>query len=212
MAEAAKKLGYEYILISDHTQSTRVAGGLTEKEALLHIKKIKEADKRIKGITILAGAEVDIQSDGQMDYSDEVLRQFDIVLAAVHSNFKMAKDKMTTRIVRALENEYVDILTHPTGRLIGEREPYAVDMETILQAAKRNHVAIEINAHPQRLDLTDVHCMRAKELGVKVAINTDAHSTDQLGLMQYGVITARRGWLEKKDVLNTRSAENLIKQ
>lgn len=211
MAEAAKKLGYEYILITDHTQSTRVAGGLTEKEALLHMKKVKEADKRIKGITILAGAEVDILPDGRLDYSDEVLKQFDIVLASIHSNFKMDKDKMTARIVRALENKHVRILTHPTGRLIGEREPYAMDMEEVLQAAKKNNVAIELNAHPQRLDLTDVHCMRAKELGVKVVISTDAHSADQLELMQYGVITARRGWLEKKDVLNTLPVEALFK-
>jgi len=197
-------------LISDHTQSTRVAGGLTEKEALLHMQKVKEADKRIKGITILAGAEVDILPDGRLDYSDEVLKQFDIVLASIHSNFKMDKDKMTARIVRAMENKHVNIFTHPTGRLIGEREPYAMDMEEVLQAAKKHNVAIEINAHPQRLDLTDVHCMRAKELGVKVVISTDAHSVDQLELMQYGVITARRGWLEKKDVLNTLTADKLV--
>jgi DNA polymerase (family 10) len=211
MAEAAKKLGYEYILITDHTKSTRIAGGLTEKEVLQHIKKIREADQRIKGITILAGAEVDILPDGALDYSDDILAQLDIVLASIHSNFKMPKEKMTARVMRALENKYVKILTHPTGRLIGEREGYEIDMEKVLRAAKKYNVAIEINAHPKRLDLTDVYCMRAKELGVKVVIATDAHSADQLELMQYGAITARRGWLEKKDVLNTRSVDMLLK-
>jgi DNA polymerase (family 10) len=211
MAEAAKKLGYEYILITDHTKSTRIAGGLTEKEVLQHIKKIREADQRIKGITILAGAEVDILPNGSLDYADDILAQMDIVLASIHSNFKMPKEKMTERVISALGNQYVKIFTHPTGRLIGEREGYEIDMEKILQAAKKNGVAIEVNAHPKRLDLTDVYCMRAKELGVKVVIATDAHSADQLELMQYGVITARRGWLEKKDVLNTRSVDMLLK-
>jgi len=209
MAQAAKKLGYEYIAITDHTQSTRIAGGLNEKEVLQNIKKVKEANKKIKGIEILAGAEVDILPDGQLDYSDEILKQMDIVLVAVHSRFKMPKAEMTQRIIKALANKYVKILTHPTGRLLNEREAYEIDMEAVLKAAKKNNVIIEVNAHPKRLDLTDVNCRRAKELGVKVVINTDAHSVDQLDLMKYGVITARRGWLEAKNVVNTSSLKKL---
>ncbi len=210
MAQAAKALGYEYIAITDHTQSTRIAGGLNEKEMLKHLKKIREADKKVKGIKILSGAEVDILPDGKLDYSDEVLKQLDIVLAAVHSRFKMPEKEMTERVIKAFQYKHVTIFTHPTGRLIGERDPYEIDMEKILQAAKKYNVAIEINAHPKRLDLTDVYCKRAKELGVKLTIATDAHSADQLELMKYGVVTARRGWLEKKDVINTLSLTKLI--
>ncbi|MFC1540427.1 DNA polymerase/3'-5' exonuclease PolX [Candidatus Margulisiibacteriota bacterium] len=211
MALAAKKLGYRYIAITDHTESTRIAGGLSEKEVLQNIKKIKEANKKIEGIEILAGAEVDILADGQLDYSDEILAQMDIVLTAIHSRFKMPKDEMTRRVLAALENKHVDIFVHPSGRLINERAPYELDMEKVLQTASKHNVIIEVNAHPRRLDLTDVNCIRAKELGVKIAINTDAHSTDQLELMKYGVITARRGWLEPKDVVNTLPLARLLK-
>jgi len=210
MAEAAKKLGYEYILISDHTQSTRVAGGLSESEMLAHLKKIKAANKKIKGLEILAGAEVDILPDGSLDYPNKILNQLDIVIVSIHSNFKMPKEKMTQRIVTALSNPLVKIFCHPTGRLIGQREGYEVDLEKVLPAAQKYNVAIEINAHPQRLDLTDVYCQRAKELGVKMVISTDAHSTDQLELMKYGVMVARRGWLEKKDIVNTQAVRDLL--
>lgn len=210
MAKAAKKLGYEYILITDHTKSTRVAGGLTEAELLKHLKSIRAANKKIKGLEILAGAEVDILPDGSLDYSDETLKKLDIVICSIHSNFKMDKEKMTKRIVKALSNKYVKIFCHPTGRLIGDREAYAVDLEQVVQAAKKYKVAIEINAHPQRLDLTDIWCKRAKDLGVKIVISTDAHSIDQLELMKFGVMVARRGWLEKEDVLNTRPLRFLL--
>src|SRR3989339_225461 len=207
MAEAAKKLGYEYILITDHTKSTRVAHGLTGKEMLGHLGKIKS----IKGIKVLAGVEVDILKDGSLDYPDEILKQFDLVVASIHSNFKMPKEQMTARVIRAFQNKYVNIFSHPTGRLINEREPYQIDLEEILKAAKKYNVAIEVNAHPKRLDLTDIWCKRAKELGVKVVVSTDAHSTDQLQLMKYGILTARRGWLEKKNVLNCLSHDKLLK-
>ncbi|MEA3493180.1 MAG: DNA polymerase/3'-5' exonuclease PolX [Candidatus Margulisiibacteriota bacterium] len=203
MAMAAKALGYEYIAITDHTQSTRIAGGLNEKEMLAHLKKIKAANKKVKGIEILAGSEVDILPNGDLDYSDTTLKEMDIVLAAIHSRFKMPKKEMTDRIIKAIQNKYVNIFVHPTGRLINERDPYELDMEKVLQAAKKFNVVMEINAHPKRLDLADIYCMRAKELGVKLAICTDAHSTDQLELMKFGVITARRGWLEKKNTINT---------
>ncbi|MFH1826012.1 MAG: DNA polymerase/3'-5' exonuclease PolX [bacterium] len=203
MAEAAKNLGYKYIAITDHTQSTHIAHGFDEKKMQKQLQTIREADKRIEGIKILAGTEVDIRADGSLDYSDKMLKQLDIVVASVHSRFKMPKEQMTKRIIKALENKYVTILAHPSGRLINEREPYELDLEAVLQAAKKNNVAIELNAHPYRLDLTDIWCKRAKELGVKIVISTDAHSVEQLELMKYGVITARRGWLEAKDILNT---------
>ncbi len=203
MAEAAKKKGYEYIAITDHTLSTRIAGGLSEKEALKHLKEIHEAGKKIRGIIILAGAEVDIKPSGEMDYSDEVLAQFDFIISSVHSNFKMPKDKMTARIIKAVQNPYVKALGHPTGRLIGRREPYEVDLEAVLKACHKSNTAVEINSFPDRLDLNDVWCKRAKELGVKIIINTDSHQTDQLDLIRYGIMTARRGWLTKKEVLNT---------
>ena len=211
MAYAAKSLGYEYILISDHTKSTRIAGGLTEKEMQKHLKNIHQANKRIKGIEILAGAEVDILPDGKLDYPDEVLKQFDIVLAAIHSRFKMPKEEMTSRIIKALQNKYVKILTHPTGRLLNERAAYEVDMDKVLKTANKYNVAIEINANTRRLDLTDVYCKKAKGLGVKIVISTDAHSIDQLNLMQYGIITARRGWLEAKNVINSNPLDKLLK-
>ncbi|MDI6731335.1 MAG: DNA polymerase/3'-5' exonuclease PolX [Candidatus Margulisbacteria bacterium] len=210
MARAVKALGYEYILITDHSPSTRVAKGFSAAKLLQQIKEVRAAEKNVAGIRILAGSEVDIKPDGSLDYPDEILKQLDLVIIAVHSSFKMPEEKMTNRIIKAMQNKYANIFTHPTGRLIGEREGYAIDMEKVLQAAKENNVAMEINAHPKRLDLTDVHCMRAKELGVKLVINTDAHSTDQLQLMKYGVITARRGWLEAKDVLNTYSLTRLL--
>ncbi|MBU0686307.1 MAG: DNA polymerase/3'-5' exonuclease PolX [Candidatus Margulisbacteria bacterium] len=210
IAKVAKKLGYEYIAITDHTESTRVAGGLTEKEMLKHFEEIDKINSKIKGITILKGAEVDILPDGTLDYSNEVLKEMDIVLAAVHSRFKMPEKEMTDRICKALKNKYVKILTHPTGRLIGEREPYAVNLEKVLKVAADTGTHIELNANPHRLDLNDIYCHKAKELGVKVVIATDAHNADSLYLMYFGVITARRGWLEKKDVLNTLPLKNLL--
>ncbi|MEE8638390.1 MAG: DNA polymerase/3'-5' exonuclease PolX [Candidatus Margulisiibacteriota bacterium] len=211
MAQAAKGLGYQYIAITEHTQSTRIANGLNEKEMLKHLKKIREANKKVKGIEILAGTEVDILPDGSLDYSDVILKQLDIVLAAIHSRFKMPKKEMTERVIKAMRNKYVNLFAHPSGRLLGEREPYEIDMEQVLQAAKKYNVVIEINAHPKRLDLTDVYCKRAKELGVKLVIATDAHSADQLELMKYGVAVARRGWLEKKDLINTNPLAKLLK-
>lgn len=212
MAKAAKELGYEYILITDHTKSTRIAGGLNEKEMLKHLKNIRAANKKVKGIEILAGAEVDILPDGKLDYPNEILKQLDIVTVAIHSRFKTPKKEMTERIIKAFQNKYANIFVHPSGRLIGERDPYEIDMEKILSAAKKYNVAMEVNAHPQRLDLTDIYCKRAKDLGVKLVIGTDAHSTEQLELIKYGVITARRGWLEKKDILNAFPLKKLLER
>ena len=212
MAQAAKELGYEYIAITDHTLSTRVAGGLTEKEALAHLKKIDQANKNVKGIKIMRGMEVDILPDGSLDYSDAVLKEIDIVFASIHSNFKMNRRDMTKRIITALENRYVTALSHPTGRLIGEREPYEVDLEQVLKAAKDTGTFMELNSHPARLDLDDIHCRKAKEMGIMIAISTDSHSATQFENMRYGVLTARRGWLEKKDVLNALPYAKFIKK
>jgi DNA polymerase (family 10) len=211
MTAAAKKAGYEYIAITDHSVSTRIAGGLTKQELLSHIKKIEKANSK-SSIKILKGSEVDILPDGSLDYPDEILKQLDIVFASVHSNFKMSKSEMTKRIIKALKNKYVHVLSHPTGRLIGEREGYEVDLDEILKAARDTGKFFELNAHPLRLDLDDVHCRRAKELGIKIVITTDAHSSAQLDLMKYGVITARRGWLEAGDVLNTLTYNKLMKE
>jgi DNA polymerase (family 10) len=155
--------------------------------------------------------EVDILPDGKLDYPDALLKEIDIVFASVHSNFKMGKAEMTKRIISAMKNKYVHVLSHPTGRLIGQREPYEVDLDQILNAAKDTGTFIELNGNPIRLDLDDIHCRKAKELGILIVITTDSHATSQLGLMRYGVLTARRGWLEKKDVLNTLAYGNLIK-
>ena len=203
MAETARGAGYEYIAVCDHSRSVGMAGGLFEDDLLRHVEDIRAVNKRLKGITILAGTECDIRRDGSLDYPDEVLAQLDFVIAAVHSGFKMDTDSMTSRIIKAVQNPYVDALAHPTGRIIGKRDPYEVDVARLLAAAGELGVAMEINSYPDRLDLRDVHARRAKELGVKVVINTDAHDCDHLRLITYGVATARRGWLEPDDVLNT---------
>lgn len=203
MAHQARKMGYEYIGITDHSQSLKIAGGLDEARLGKHIKAIRTADKKAAGIEILAGVEVDILADGGLDIADEVLAECDVVVAAVHSRFNMARDKMTARIIRAIGNPHVNILAHPTGRLINARDPYEVDIEQVIAAARDNEIALELNAHPDRLDLKDAHCRAAKEAGAKVCINTDSHADLQMPNMRFGVATARRGWLEARDVINT---------
>jgi DNA polymerase (family 10) len=210
MAEAAKKIGYEYILITDHSKAVTIANGLDEKRAVENIRRIHAARKKVKGIEIWAGAEVDIMGDGKLDYPDELLKQFDIVLVSVHSRMNMPADEMTARLLKALENPYVRILGHPTGRQILRRDPFQFDVEKIFAAAKKHGVILELNGNPERLDLSDRHVKLAKERGMKVIISTDAHHPDHFQLMRYGVMTARRGWLEKKDVLNTLPAAKLL--
>jgi len=203
MGEAAKKLGYEYIALTDHSKAVTVANGMDEKRTLAQIKKIRAAQERVPGIRLLAGIEVDILKNGSLDLSNEVLVQLDVVVASIHSFMNLDREAMTDRILAAIENPYTQIIAHPTGRLLLRRESFAYDMEKILDAAKRNGVAVECNAYPDRLDLNDVHLRMARERGVKLVISTDAHSTTHFRMMKYGVITARRGWLEKKHVLNT---------
>jgi len=205
IAERAKELGYEYLVIADHSQSMKFAGGLTPEMLINEIEEIRRVNEEVSGITLLAGAEVDIRMDGTLDFPDEVLTKLDVVIAAVHSGFKQSREEMTRRIIRALRHPEVDILAHPTGRIIGEREPYAVDIEEVIAEAARLGKILEINAYYQRLDLNDIYSRRAKELGVKLAIGTDAHHLDQLSFIRFGVAVARRGWLEREDVLNTYS-------
>jgi DNA polymerase (family 10) len=202
LVRAAMRRQYEYVVVTDHTKSARVARGLTADEMLAHAERIRAVQKRVPGIAVLAGAECDILSDGSLDYPDTVLAKLDLVVGAVHSRFKQPRAEMTRRICRALENPHVDVLAHPTGRLIGERSPYDVDLEHVFKTAKRHNKAMEINAHPHRLDLNDLHARRAHELGVLVAIDTDAHVLDELQAIQLGVATARRAWIEKAEVVN----------
>ena len=210
MAVAAKELSYRYILITDHSKAVTIANGLDETRALENIQRVKAARKKVKGIEIWAGAEVDILGDGRLDYPDEVLRQFDIVLASIHSRMTQPFEEMTERILRALENPYVRILGHPTGRQILRREPFNFDIEKVFHAAQRLGVILELNAHPERLDLCDRHVKLAHDKGMKIILSTDAHRTEHFKLMRYGVVTARRGWMEKSDILNTYPSEKLL--
>jgi DNA polymerase (family 10) len=204
MVAACEARGYEYIAITDHTKAVRVAGGLTKAGFHKQFRAIDVARKSVSKLMVLRGAEVDILDDGSLDLEDELLAELDIVLVSVHSRFNMPKNLMTRRIVRALQHPRVHILGHPTGRLIGKREPYLVDMAEVVKVARDYGVMLEINAQPDRLDLTDLHAQMAREAGVKLVISTDAHRIQELDYMRYGVDQARRGWCEAKDVANTR--------
>ena len=203
MAQEAKKRGYEYIAITDHSISLKVAGGLSLKKLSKQIKDIQKINKRLKGITILSGTEIDIKDDGSLDYPDSILKEVDVIICAIHSGFKQPKEKLTKRIIKAMQNKYTTIVAHPSGRLMGTREPYELDYDEIFKAAKETNTFLEINAYPLRLDLMDIWVKEAKEKRVKMVISTDAHTFDHYDYMRYGIATARRGWLEKKDVLNT---------
>jgi DNA polymerase (family X) len=210
MGEAARELGYEYIALTDHSKAVTVANGLDEKRTLEQIKKIRAAQSRVPGIHLLAGSEVDILKNGKLDLDDEVLAQLDVVVTSVHSYMNMEKAEMTERLLAAIENPYTQILAHPTGRLVLRREPFDYEMEKILEAAKKHEVAVECNAYPDRLDLKDVHLRMARDRGVKIVISTDSHTAANLKYMKYGVMTARRGWVEKTDVINTLSYEKFL--
>jgi DNA polymerase (family 10) len=207
MAEAAKARGYKYMAITDHSKNLAFANGLDDKRAVEHIARIREAGKRIEGITIFAGIEVDILADGDLDLSDDVLAQMDLVIASVHSVFNQEPAKMTERLLKAIENPNTSIVGHPTGRIQLRRDAYKFDMLTVLAAAAKHKVAMELNSYPDRLDLNDVHLRQAKQQGVKIVINTDSHHTSHMEKIRYGVLQARRAWLTKDDVLNTRPAD-----
>ncbi|MBM3219224.1 MAG: DNA polymerase/3'-5' exonuclease PolX [Candidatus Rokubacteria bacterium] len=206
---AAEARGYEYIIVSDHSQSTAIANGLTVERLRAQRTLIRQIQPRFK-IRILAGSECDILADGRMDFPDEELAGLDVVLAAVHSRFKQERAAMTSRIVRALEHPHVDILVHPTGRRIGTREPYDVDLDAVFAAAKRHGKAVEINSSPERLDLPDAHARRAAEHGIPIAITTDTHGLPELDHIELGVTVARRAWIGPAQVLNTRGLEDLL--
>ena len=210
MARAAKALGHEYIAITDHSKAVTVANGLDEKRMRAHIQAIRAAQTEIEGIRLLVSCEVDILKDGSLDLAEDVLAQLDVVLCSIHSYMNLDRAAMTERMVAALENPYVQIIAHPTGRLLLRRDGFEYDMERILTLARERGVAMECNSYPDRLDLRDTHLRMAKDRGVKIVISTDAHSTANLSLIEYGVRTARRGWLEPADVLNTLPCDKLL--
>ncbi|MDP1707991.1 MAG: DNA polymerase/3'-5' exonuclease PolX [Gammaproteobacteria bacterium] len=209
MAEAARQHGLEYLAITEHSRHLTIAHGLTPQRLLAQMGEIDRLNARLKGITLLKGIEVDILEDGALDLPDNLLGQLDIVVAAVHSHFNLSRAKQTTRILKAMDHPHFSILAHPTGRLIEERAPYDADMLRIIRHARERGCFLEINAHPERLDLLDIYAQMAKEEGVLVAINSDAHSANQFDNLRFGVGQARRGWLEKGDVLNTRPLKEL---
>ncbi|HZE27228.1 MAG TPA: DNA polymerase/3'-5' exonuclease PolX [Terriglobales bacterium] len=211
MAEAAQAHGYSYIAITDHSKNLAFANGLDDKRALTHIQRIREASDRLNGMKIFAGIEVDILGDGDLDLSDDVLSQMDVVIASVHSQFNQDRAKMTERLLKAVENPSTSILGHPTGRQLLRRDAYAFDMDAILKAAAQHKVAMELNSYPERLDLNDIHLRQAKQHGVKIVINTDSHHTSHLDKIRYGILQARRAWLTRDDVLNTLPADKFAK-
>ncbi len=210
MASVAKKLGYGYIAITDHSQSLKVARGLSIPDLKKKKREIDKVNNKLGAFRVLFGTEVDIDSKGGIDYPDKILKEFDVVVAAVHSGFKQSKAQLTKRIIKACQNKYVHIIAHPTGRLWGAREAYEIDFDEILRVARRTNTYLEINGFPERLDLGDLNCRRAKDAGLKLAIGTDAHTTDQLANMRFGVSVARRGWLSKEDVINTLPVDELL--
>ncbi len=211
MAEAAGKRGYEYLAITEHSRRVTMAGGFDAAKLKRQINAIEKINGKLKGITVLKGIEVDILKDGTLDLPDEILKELDVVVCAVHYDRNLSKKQMTERIMKAMDNRYFNILAHPTGRLINERAPYEVDLEKVMEKAGKAGCFLEVNAHPDRLDLSDRFCRMAGKAGVKLAVSTDAHSTADLEFMRFGLDQARRGWLEAEDVINTRSLKDLRK-
>jgi DNA polymerase (family 10) len=209
MAEAAQDRGYAYLAITDHSKRVTMAHGMDKKRLGKQINRIDRLNDKLKDLTLLKGSEVDILKDGSLDLPDEILEDLDLTVCSVHYDRELSRKKQTERIVRAMDNPYFTILAHPTGRLIGEREPYDVDLEAVMKAAKERGCFLELNAHPDSLDLTDRDCKMAKDIGVQVVISTDAHSITDLDFMRFGVYQARRGWLELADILNTQNLKQL---
>jgi DNA polymerase (family 10) len=209
IARAARRAGYKYICITDHSRSSAIANGLSPRRLAQQIKQIRKLNEQLRGITILAGSEVDILANGSLDFEDKLLAELDFVIASIHSGLGSSREKVTTRTLKAMDNSYVHCIAHPTGRLIGQREPMDIDIAAVIKHAADTHTALEINANPWRLDLKDTHCRMAIEAGVKLVIGTDAHGIGGLGLMVFGVATAGRGWVTKADVVNTFSAAKI---
>jgi DNA polymerase (family 10) len=211
MVEAARDRGYQYVAITEHSKRLSMTHGLDAKRLAKRNEEIDRLNGRLKGFSVLKSIEVDILEDGSLDLPDSILKELDLTVCSVHSKFNLPRNKQMERIIRAMDNPYFNILAHPSGRLINERPPYEVDMEGLIKAAKERGCLMEVNAHPDRLDLADIHCRLAKDMGVKLVISTDAHSVNDYDLIRFGVWQARRGWLEKEDVLNTRTADELKK-
>jgi DNA polymerase (family 10) len=217
MAKAARKRGYQYVAICDHSPTIGITNGLTPERLKKQMKEIDKLNRKMTGkkggksFKILKGIEVDIKSNGKLDLDNDLLKELDIVVAAVHTKFGQPRDEMTRRIVKAIENPHVDIIAHPTGRLIGKREPYQVDLDKLMDACKACGKALELNAYPERLDLSDLNCRKTKEKGVKIAISTDAHRDKHLDWISFGIATARRGWIEPGNVINTLFLSQLLK-
>lgn len=212
LVEAARKRGYDYFALTDHSRGLAVARGLTIERLMDEKKEIDALNSKLKGFRILQATEVDIKGDGTIDFPDDVLEKLDLVVASIHSGFKQSAQQLTGRLVAAMKNPYVSIIGHASGRLIGEREAYELDMEEVLKTARETGTALEINAYPLRLDLNDTFARRAKNMGIPIVISTDAHTIDQLDYMSYGVSIARRAWLEKRDVANTSGLNMLLKK
>jgi DNA polymerase (family 10) len=210
MARAAKDRGYEYVAITDHSKALAMANGLNEARVLKQIAEIRDLEKQLESFRIFAGSEVDIRQDGSLDLDDEVLAQLDVVVASVHSHMNLPAEQMTDRLLRAFENPHLKILGHPTGRLLLRRDAFSFDLERIVLEAKRRKIAMEINSFPDRLDLRDHSARLCKQHGVKLVISTDSHHTKHLSNIKYGVLQARRAWLEKGDVLNTLPADEFL--
>ena len=211
MVEAAKKKGYDYVAITEHSKHVTVARGLKPGDVIKRNREIDRLNAQLRGITVLKGIELDILDDGTLDLPDEVLEELDIVVCSIHYKFNLTRDKQTERVIRAMDNPYFSIFSHPTGRLINERRPYELDMEKVMQAAKERGCFMELNSHPDRLDLNDTDCKLARDVGIKISISTDAHSVNDLDFIRFGIGQARRGWLEAEDVLNTRRWSELKK-
>jgi DNA polymerase (family 10) len=207
---ASIKRGYDYVCISDHSQSLKIANGMAPDRIRKQLGAVRKAETEAEGeIRLFTGSEVDIKADGTLDYPNSILKDLDVVIGSVHSRFRMSKEEMTARITRAMQSGMMDVLGHPTGRIIGQREPYELDFGKVLDVAKETGVLMELNSFPDRLDLRDVHCRVAKDAGVRIALGTDSHNISHLENMMFGVITARRGWLEDKDILNTMGVKDV---
>jgi DNA polymerase (family 10) len=210
MVEAARRRGYKYVAITDHSKSLGVAGGLSDDDLIKHTEECRALNAKYSDIRVLAGTEVDIKQDGTLDYSDELLSKLDFVVASVHSGFNQNRATLTMRVVRAMQNPHVRVIGHPTGRLLGDRDPYELDFDEIMKEAARTRTCLEVNSNFHRLDLNDMHCRKAREMGVHVIISTDSHNYDDLLNLPYGVATAQRGWIEKDRVLNAKPVEEML--
>ena len=211
MVEASRKRGYKYVAVTDHSKSLGVAGGLSDEDLLRHTEEVRQVGAKFSDIRVLAGTEVDIRQDGTLDYPDELLAQLDFVVASIHSGFKQDRASLTARVVAAMQNPHVRVIGHPTGRLLGDREGYDLDFDEVMKEAARTRTCLEVNANFHRLDLSDVLCRKAREIGVHVIINTDSHNYDDLLNLPYGVATAQRGWMERERVLNAQPVEEMLR-